>query len=189
MSGTVTATFSPPSGNFWTVNDIQVSAPVVTETDTGTVESFIGGSSPFTFSTSYFGPLGLSTVSWGAGHAGVSTAGSGFTLNFNYNLTVTGANTITALSQVVFTDITIGSFNLSATETVTDPIGHVVATDVWNPTSGSPTISLGSGYTNLSVSITVQASIGIGQSGTVEFSSLSQSYFETPVTPAPGTPP
>ena len=185
MSGTVTATFSPPSGNFWTVNDIQVSAPVVTETDTGAVESFIGGTSPFTFSTSYTGFLHRSTLSWGAGHAGVSTAGSGFTLNFNYNLTVTGANTITSLSQVVFTDITLGSFNLSATETVTDPTGHVVATDVWNPTSGSPQISLGSGYTNLSVSITVQASIGIGQSGTVEFSSLSQSYFETPVTQTP----
>ena len=185
MSGsiTTTATFQPLSGTSWTANDIQVSSPVVTETDTGPVEAFLGGPYPFAFSTSYFAPLHKATLSWGGGHAGTSTAGSGFTLNLSYQVSVQGgANAITALNQMALLDSMTGSANLSATETVTNSSGHVVATSVWTPSAGAAPISLAMGYQSLSVSITVQASVAAGQTGSVTFSSLQQTFVETPTT-------
>ncbi|MGH7041358.1 MAG: hypothetical protein ACREFY_04410, partial [Acetobacteraceae bacterium] len=187
MSGPMnTFTFQPPSGNSWMANDIDISAPVVTETDTGTVTPFLNGPSPFTFTTSYFTPLHQATVSWGSGHAGVAAAGSGFTIDIAYNVDIpSGADAITGLGQILVVDSSSGVYNLTATETVSNSTGQVVATETWNPTTGSTPITLSQGYQYLSVSITVQASIAPGQAGSVTFSSVQQTFMETPVTPTP----
>ncbi|MBW4092089.1 MAG: hypothetical protein HIU82_13425, partial [Proteobacteria bacterium] len=188
MSGAIatTATFHPLSGTSWTTNDIVVSPPVVTEIDTGSVESFLGGPYPFSFNASYFAPLHKATLTWGGGHAGVSTPGTSMSVTFHYDLSIpSGGDAITGLSQLVLLDTTSGTYNLSATETVTDSTGHVVATSVWAPATGAPAITLATGYQNLSVSITVQAGIAAGQTGSVVFSSVQQTFTETPTTPAP----
>ena len=190
MSGTQTFTFLPPSGNVWIAGDVQFTAPVVTETDIGTVQSFLGTGSTFALtasSTSSGTPnSNIVQMTWGGGHAGVSTAGSGFTLNFSYSLSIpSGAHAITAITQLLITDTTSGSYNLSATEVVTNSAGATVATSVWTPASGSTPIFLSQGYQSLSVSVTVQASIGAGQTGAVQFSAVQQSFLESPVTAAP----
>ena len=145
MSGsiTTTATFHPLSGTSWMANDIVVTSPVVTEIDTGSVEAFLGGPYPFSLSTSYFAPLHRATLNWGGGHAGVSTPGASMSVTFHYDLSIpSGGDAITGLSQLVLLDSTSGTYNLSATETVTDSTGHVVATSLWTPATGAPAITL-----------------------------------------------
>ncbi|MDE2581303.1 MAG: hypothetical protein KGL52_06690, partial [Rhodospirillales bacterium] len=188
MSGslTTTATFQPSSGINWTINDISITPPVVTETDIGSVQSFLGSSTPFGFSASYFSLFHEATLQWGGGHAGVSTSGSSLTVNFNYNLSVpSGADAITSLGELVVVDQSSGTFSLSATETVTNSSGAVVATLDWTPSSTSPSFTLPTGYQNLTVSVTLKASIAAGQTGSVAFSSVSQTFFESPVTATP----
>ena len=188
MSGSVslTATYQPPSGNSWILGDIYVTPPVVTETDIGTVQSFLGTGSTFALTPSYDSGNLYGTMSWGGGHAGVSTAGSSITVNFKYDLSIpSGGDAITGLSQLVLTDTTTGSYSLSATEVVTDASGNTVASLTWSPSNTFPFVALSQGYQSLSVSVTVQASIAAGQTGSVVFSSVQQSFYETPVTQTP----
>jgi 5-hydroxyisourate hydrolase-like protein (transthyretin family) len=165
-----------------TSGDLSFTNNTLTETDVGTVNSFYLDTPVITALTGT-GYAGLEYTGFQAGAFG---GGSSTTFTVSSDVTVTNSAAITALQALLLPDSLVGPGELvTATETAYDSSGNLVGTATWtSATNTSTPVVLGAGYQNLTVDLTVTATVASGSPTTaqVDISEIEQLFGTTPLT-------